>query len=56
MGKECGMLKKEEKFTRCWWGKHLENPCVDARMIMNFKENRWDCRDWIHLTPGRDKR
>jgi hypothetical protein len=33
MGKECGMLKKEEKFTRYWWGKHLENPCVDARMI-----------------------
>jgi hypothetical protein len=44
-----------------WWGKlrerdHLEDPCVDGRIILRWIFRKWDRgMDWIDLTPDRDR-
>jgi len=48
-------------YTGLWWGNlrercHLENPCVDGRIILRWIFRKWDGgRDLIDLVQDRDR-
>jgi hypothetical protein len=49
--------------TGFWWGNlrerdHLEDPCVDGRIILRWIFRKWDVRwdtDWIDLAQDRNR-
>jgi hypothetical protein len=51
-----------EVYTGIWWGNlrergHLEDPCVDGKIILRCNFRKWDLRgmDWIELAQDRDR-
>ena len=41
-----------EVYVGFWWGNlrerdHLENPCIDGRIILRWIFRKWDAEAWI---------